>query len=38
MYMAIVKVEDVQFIRGDIQILQDVSWGIELGQQWGGLL
>lgn len=37
MYMAIVKVEDVQFIRGDHQILQDVSWEIEQGQQWGML-
>lgn len=35
--MAIVKVEDVQFKRGDNQILQDVSWEIEQGQQWGML-
>ncbi|ARD48217.1 ABC transporter ATP-binding protein [Sporosarcina sp. P33] len=33
--MSVVKVEDIQFKRGDNQILQDVNWEIEQGQQWG---
>ncbi|WP_233190464.1 MULTISPECIES: ABC transporter ATP-binding protein [unclassified Sporosarcina] len=35
--MAIVKVKDVQFKREDNQILQDITWEIEQGQQWGML-
>ncbi|WP_313247853.1 ABC transporter ATP-binding protein [Sporosarcina ureae] len=35
--MAIVKVEDIQFTRDDNQILQDITWDIEKGQQWGML-
>lgn len=35
--MAIVKMKDIQFRRGDNQILEDVEWEIKAGQQWGML-
>ena len=35
--MTILKIKDVQFKRGDNQILQDIEWEIKPGQQWGML-